>query len=94
MQTVQSENKTETLKAVNPDNEHACFAVVWVQGANENSESEILKDSEGIEGVFSARFSRKNPYILLASYDPDITNPSKIMNTIQRLGIRTRIVGC
>ena len=90
MQTV----KSNTPGTINPGSEHACFAVVWVQGASENSESEILEASEGVKGVLSARFSRKNPYILLASYNPDVTNPTKIMERIQRPEVQTRIVGC
>lgn len=94
MQSVQSVNIPEAQKIITAHNEHACFAVVWVQGASEYSEADILRESKEVNGVISVIFSRKNPYILLASYDPDITNSVKIMEKIQRPEIQTRIVGC
>ncbi len=94
MQTAKSMPETITPHTQKLAEKFTCFAVVWVQGANTQTEAEILEDVATVNGVITARFSRKDPWILLASYNPEITDPGEIMARIQRPGVQTRIVGC
>lgn len=71
-----------------------CFALVWTRGISELQESDILQDVERIEGVTSVQFTRKDPHILLASYEPHVTNTAAILSSINRPHIQARIVGC
>ncbi len=74
--------------------ERACFAIIWVKGANEQTIASIVQDSTEIDGVNSAKITRVKPCILLADYNPDVTNARKILELIQRPGVQSRIVGC
>lgn len=93
-QPVESVNSFQSSSKTRMSEMHGCFALVWTRGISEGQESDILQDVETVEGVKSARFTRKGPHILLASYDPDLTNTAKILKAINRNQIQARIVGC
>lgn len=71
-----------------------CFALIWMRGISEHHESAVLRDVEEIAGVMSVTFSRKHPYILLASYNPNITSSAAIIRKVSSSEIQARIVGC
>jgi len=96
MQTHQSAESVETEKSTGrqkPETQ-GCFAVIWIRGISERLETTMLGDIKEIAGVISATFSRRNPYILLASYDPGITNSTTILEKLSSPEIKARIVGC
>lgn len=45
-------------------------------------------------GVRSARFSPREPSLLIVSYDVTRTRPLDILTTIRSLGADARLVGC
>ena len=90
----------ENTKAQKSDNgtqrssSHGCFALIWVRGISERDESVMLQDVEAISGVIAATFSRKDPHILLASYNPNITNSTAILRKVSTPEVKASIVGC
>jgi len=93
-QPVESNHGFQTITKSQADTVSDCFALIWTRGVNQDQESSILQGVEALEGVVSACFSRKDPYILLASYDPGITNSRNILKTLNNANIQAKIVGC
>lgn len=91
---VKSVSSLETGNTTAVSELSGCFALVWTRGISEHEESGILLDVKKIKGVTSVQFTRKDPHILLASYDPHVTNNSAILSSINRPHIQARIVGC
>jgi hypothetical protein len=85
---------TQTAKEVRQSISRGCFALIWVRGISEQHESALLRDTTEIEGVLSARFSRREPYILMVSYDPMVTNSTEILKEVASPELTARIVGC
>jgi len=54
------------------------LSLIWSRGINQKNESRVLLNTLGIDGVITARYTCKAPYILLINYDPAITNHSKL----------------
>ena len=93
-QPVESYRGFQTTTKSRTDTVNDCFALIWTRGMNKDQESSVLQDVEALEGVSSACFSRKDPYILLASYEPGVTSSRKILETLNQANIQAKIVGC
>ncbi len=75
--------------------ESACFAIIWVQGVeSETQAGRSLRDIDSHQGVRASRFSRRDPYLLVVDYDPDTVRTTAILQAINGPGVRARVVGC
>lgn len=57
------------------------FSLVWSRGINHENETSVLDNTLEMGGVISARYTCNAPYILLISYNPEITDPTDITET-------------
>ncbi len=73
----------------------ACFAIVWVRGlGDERAAAEMIDAIERVDGVVSADFSHREPYILTVGYDRRQTRTRQVLEHIRGLGVQAAIVGC
>jgi len=67
------------------------FSLVWSRGISQNNEDCVLQKTLETDGVITARYTCKSPYILLITYDPLIISHNKIYqiyyNTMEINGI-------
>ena len=54
------------------------LSLIWSRGIDQNNESSVLKNTQEADGVITARYTCKAPYILLISYNPQITDHRQI----------------
>lgn len=54
------------------------FSLIWSRGISQNNEDSVLQKTQETDGIISARYTCKSPYILLVSYDPSIISHSNI----------------
>ena len=54
------------------------FSLIWSRGINRDNETNVLQNTLNMDGIISARYTCKAPYILLIKYDPGITNQARI----------------
>jgi hypothetical protein len=81
------------IEATSPESE--CFAIMWARGVDEDSrERSVLDSLAGEGGVISARFTRRNPSMMIVSYDRLQTRTRKILDAVNQLGAQAQIVGC
>lgn len=72
-----------------------CFAIVWVRGlGDERAAAEMIDAVERLDGVVSADFSHREPYILTVGYDRRQTRTQQVLEHIRGLGVQAAIVGC
>lgn len=74
-------------------NSDGCFALIWTCDMDNDKETEFLFMVNQSKSVESAWFSRKNPYVLQARFDPSVTSAPTILAEIQQTQARARIVG-
>lgn len=65
-----SSNAIEKPQATAPTNR---LSLIWTRGIDQKNETSVLNDTLEADGVISARYTCKTPYILLINYNPRIT---------------------
>jgi len=55
----------------------------------EHLEGELRK----IEGVIAPRFNSSRSHLLLVAYNPDATNPGKLLRSVETSGYSAQLVG-
>ncbi len=72
-----------------------CIAVLWARGASQNNvKHEILRDLMQTNGILRAVFSTEKLELLVVDYDSRHIRAAAILETVNRPGVRARIVGC
>ncbi len=75
--------------------ETSCISIVWLKDRFPKSlQNVFLIEVQKNHGVRSARFSTKEPSLLIVTYDVTHTKPLDIVNTVRALGADARLVGC
>ncbi|RMG36319.1 MAG: hypothetical protein D6720_05375 [Gammaproteobacteria bacterium] len=73
----------------------ACFAILWIRGlGDERAAAEIIDSVERLDGVVSAGFARREPFVLSVGYDRAKTRTQQLLDYIRDLGVEAKIVGC
>lgn len=86
-----------TVSFNRPLNTHdtSCISIVWLKDRFPRQlQNAFLVEVQKNDGVRSARFSPKEPSLLIVSYDVMRTKPLDILTTIRSLGADARLVGC
>ncbi len=75
--------------------ETSCISIVWLKDRfPRHLQNTFLIEVQKNHGVRSARFSPKEPSLLIVTYDVARTKPLDILNTVRALGAEARLVGC
>ncbi len=73
----------------------SCISIIWLKDRfPRHLKNAFLIEVQKNHGVRYARFSLKEPSLLIVSYDVTRTKPLDILATVKALGAEARLVGC
>jgi hypothetical protein len=98
MQTHTQDQAAATLGFFGPrptTHETSCISIIWLKDRfPRHLKNAFLIEVQKNQGVRSARFSLKEPSLLIVTYDVTLTKPLDILITVKALGAEARLVGC
>ncbi len=98
MQTQTQDQTTATYGLIGPGpetQETSCISIVWLKDRfPRHLQNTFLIEVQKNHGVRSARFSKKEPSLMVVTYYVTRTKPLDILNTVRALGAEAVLVGC
>ncbi|MEA3410157.1 MAG: hypothetical protein U9R74_01290 [Pseudomonadota bacterium] len=95
MRAVSTKGTLEEPAAAVDSIKQACFAIIWLKNDGQSFDERVIMDELGShDGVISARFSRRDPMMMMVEYDSNRTRTRHILDWVNGAGAVAQLVGC